>query len=677
MTTVTGIDVGGTFTDFIGYDSESGRLVIDKRPTTLQDQSIAVVEAVQSFGVPFDRIDQIVHGTTTATNALIERKGARSALITTKGFRDIIECGRRERQSVYGLSGSFEPLIPRNHRFEVSGRLDRLGNEIEPMDPSELARLVDTLTANGYDSVAICLMHAYADNAHEVHIDAALQEIREDLYVARSSTVVAEIGEFERMSTAVISAYIGPTMRRYLGRLNEGLRGLGFGRDFMVVQSNAGAVAHGLATRQPATTIMSGPAGGVNGAVAVAAADGRHNVISLDMGGTSADIAVAVNGRVPISTENSIGFRLPLQVPMLDIATIGAGGGSIAWLDDAGILRVGPHSAGSHPGPASYGHGGTLPTVTDAHLVLGHLLVTSMAANGLPELDVEAARAALGSIATPLGIDVETAAEAVLEVVNENMAGQVRLATIDQGLDARPFALVAFGGAGPLHACAVVRKLGMAGAVIPVFPGITSAMGCTLCDVRHEFGQTVRTRLDELDLGELRRIFDAQRDAGTLMLQEEGMQQENIRQDLGLTMMYEGQRHPISVELNMADAGSVQAMREAFDVKYEMVYGRLLNQPILVVNARSSVSAPLEHLNLAACGVALREGGGGERGQVDAYFGGKPYNMNIIPRHLLEPDDRVVGPALITQRDSTTTIEPGFVAVVMPSGNLWIERGSQ
>lgn len=674
MATVTGIDVGGTFTDFVGFESDQSRLVIDKRPTTLEDQSIAVVDAVKSFGMPFERIDQVVHGTTTATNAIIERKGARVALITTLGFRDILECGRRERQSVYGLHGSFEPLVPRDARFEVRGRLAHTGREIEALDAADLTAVAQTVGAGNFDAVAICLLHSYADPAHEIAVERAIHDAVPALYVARSSTVFAELGEFERMSTAVISSYIGPVMRRYFSHLDDGLRALGFKRDFMVVQSNAGAIAHQLAAHSPATTIMSGPAGGVNGAVAVAGADNRHDVISLDLGGTSADIAVAVQGRVPMSTENSLGFRLPLQVPMLDISTIGAGGGSIAWLDDAGILRVGPQSAGSRPGPAAYGYGGTRPTVTDAHLALGHLLRDSMAGNGLPVLDIDASRAALHSIARPLGIDVETAAEAVLEVVNQNMAGQVRLVTIDHGFDVRRFALVAFGGAGPLHACAIVRKLGMTGAVIPVFPGITSAIGCTLCDARHEFAQTLRRRLDDVDMDELARVFAGQRADGEAMLDQQGILLDDMRQERAVAMMYEGQRHPITVELDSETAGSKVAIRAAFEERYKALYGRLLNQAVAIVSARSSVAAPLERLHLAACFAALRAEETGRRETVEARFGGKAYRSQVAPRHLFGPGDEIPGPAVITQRDSTTTVDPGFVARVEESGNLWIEQ---
>jgi N-methylhydantoinase A len=380
------------------------------------------------------------------------------------------------------------------------------------------------------------------------------------------------------------------------------------------------------------------------------------------MGGTSADIAVAVEGRVPLSTENSIGFRLPLQVPMLDIATIGAGGGSIAWLDDAGILRVGPQSAGSRPGPASYGHGGSLPTVTDAHLTLGHVLPDSMSANGLPELSLDRARDALRTkIGTPLGIDLEAAAEAVLEVVNDNMAGQVRLVTVDHGVDVRRFTLVAFGGAGPLHACAIVRKLGMAGAIVPVFPGITSALGCTLCDLRHEFGHTLRRSLNDLDVRELSNVLAFQRGQGEAMLREQGVDLSDATQEVTLTMRYDGQRHAVSLELGAEPDLTLPALKQAFATRYEALYGQSLRQPVVLVSARSSVVAPLERLDLGLCFQALQQHPRNSRSVGRARFSG-------------ELGESLRGPAIITQRDSTTTIEPGFAAEVLASGSLWLER---
>jgi N-methylhydantoinase A len=675
MATVVGVDVGGTFTDFIGFDATSGRLMVDKRPTTLEDQSIAVADAIRAFDDSAGTIDQVVHGTTTATNALIERQGAKTALVATQGFRDVLECGRRERPSVYGLRGSFTPLVDRNARFEVAGRLDRHGAEAEQLDADDVERVVEALRDGGYESVAISLMHSYANGAHESVIHDAISSALPDVYVARSSTVYAEIGEFERTSTAVISAYVGPVMRRYFSSLDRRLREAGFGRDYLVVQSNAGAIRYQMAIRYPATTITSGPAGGVNAAVTIARSEGIDDVVSLDMGGTSADIAVAVGGRVGKSMENSIGFRLPLQVPMLDIATIGAGGGSIAWLDDAGILRVGPRSAGAAPGPACYGRGGTRATVTDAHLLLGHLPASAMRENGLPELDVAAARGAVErTIAGPLGLGVEAAAEAVLEVVNENMAGQIRLETVEQGLDVRRFHLVGFGGAGPLHVCALIRKLGVRGAIVPVFPGITSALGCTLCSAQHDFARTIRRRLDDMSVAEIRTVFDEQRRDGEDLLTQQGLDVAGAVQECSLTMLYEGQRHTISVDFPDHAPESPDEIRARFDERYQVLYGNLLNLARVVVSLRSSVMVPLERLDLKACFARLRDAASVPDATVPSWFAGSAHEAALVARSTLDVGREVPGPAIITQRDSTTIIEPGFVARVTPGGSLLVTR---
>lgn len=676
QSSIIGIDVGGTFTDFIAFDPRSGRVTIEKRPTTTIDQSEGVMEGLGALGTPFNQVQQIVHGTTTATNAVIERKGSKCALVTTRGFRDVLECGRRDRPTLYGLRGSFEPLISRDARFEISERLDYRGEAVESISEEDLADTLKLIEAGDFDAVAVCFLHSYANDVHEAAVSTAIEDRFKEIYVARSSTLYGQLGEFERSSTAVISAYVGSLMRRYFHRLDQALRGLGYERDFMVVLSNGGAASHRIAARFPATTIKSGPSAGATAASIIAQAESLDRLISLDMGGTSADIAVSVEGKVARKSENSIGFRLPLQVPMLDISTIGAGGGSIARRDDAGVLKVGPDSAGSIPGPACYGRGGTDATVTDAHVVLGHMLPTAAAANGIPLLDVAAARDVISKmVASPLGIGLEEAAAAVIEVVNENMAGQVQLVTIDHGLDVREFWLTAFGGAGPLHACSIVRRLDMKGALLPVFPGLASALGCALCDVRHEFAHSFRTPLSGITDAELSAVLESHRQGGEALLSEQGLPIENLTHEVSLSMFYQGQRHSIDLTFHDPHEISCEVLEPAFRQAYQARYGAILERPIVLVSVQSTISTPLESLDLKACFQTLRRSDS-RLGQEDvvAYFRGEPVTTRVVDRSSLGAGSIVNGPAIISQRDCTILVDPDFRAEVTELGNMCLVR---
>lgn len=670
MRGIAGVDVGGTFTDVIGVDPERG-LVISKTPTTPQDQSIAVIAGLDDGGFDLAALDQVVHGTTTATNATIERNGARAGLITTRGFRDVIELGRRDRPYLYGLRGGFEPLVRRRDRLEVGGRLAADGQEVEPLPDEDLDRVVAEVRERRLDAVAICLLHSYANPAHEIRVEEALRAALPDLYVIRSTSLYPELGEFERSSTVVIAAYVGPLVSRYLRNLDERLRSRGFARDYMVVQSNGGASSHRIATRFPTSTILSGPAAGIVAARKVAEAAGDADAISFDMGGTSADIAVIEQGRVRQSIDNSLGFRLPVQVPMLEIDTIGAGGGSIAAIDDAGILRVGPRSAGSVPGPACYGRGGTEPTVTDAHAVLGHFPLEALVRNHIENPDIDAARKVIAErVGDPLGLSVEAAAEAILEVVDENMAGRIRLLTVERGLDVRSFGVVAFGGAGPLHACGLLRKLGLRRALIPPFPGLTSALGTVMTDVRHDFVQAVRRRLADVTVDELRQIAKEHRARGEALLAEQGLT-EVTGHEATLALLYEGQRHTVDVELDVDDLGD--DLLERFETAYRAQFGATLDRPVVLVSVRTTVVAAVEGLDLATCAAALRAGTPNPTYEVQATFAGAATTTPVVDRGSLTVGAPIRGPVIIMQRDTTTLVEPGFAATDTESGVLVIE----
>jgi N-methylhydantoinase A len=440
------------------------------------------------------------------------------------------------------------------------------------------------------------------------------------------------------------------------------------------VQSNGGAASHRIAQRYPTTTILSGPAAGVGAATAVGRAAGLAKVVSFDMGGTSADVCVIVDGKVRQSIDNSVGYRMPLQVPMIEMDSIGAGGGSIASIDDAGILRVGPRSAGARPGPACYGWGGTAATVTDAHFVLGHVPAASLAANRIERVDPDAAiRAVKAGVADPLGLSVEEAAEAILEVVNENMAGTIRLATVERGLDVRDFGLVPFGGAGPLHACALMRKLGMRVAAVPVFPGLTSALGTVMADVRHDFVQPVRRLLAGVTRDELGRIAAAHRAEGEELLRLQGIQRVDAH-DLALALFYAGQRHTVDVELpadKLADADIAALFTEA----YRRKNGMSLELPVVLVSVRSSVISRTGGLDLGTCAAALRKTPPSIRDHtIEARFLGKLVETRVIDRRAMKAGESLDGPAIIVQRDTTMLIEPGYRATDSATGSIMITR---
>jgi N-methylhydantoinase A len=683
MRGIAGIDVGGTFTDVIALDPTRG-IVIAKTPTTPDDQSMAVMAGLDDAGLDLTMLEQIVHGTTTGTNTTIERNGATAALVTTRGFRDVLELGRRDRPNLYGLGGGFEPLVPRRHRVEVGGRLGPDGQEVSSLTPEDLDALVAKVAALRVESVAICLMHSYANDAHEVRVESALREALPDLYVIRSTSLYPELGEFERTSTTVIAAYVGPIMGWYLENLDNRLKARDFGRDYMVVSSNGGAASHRIAIRFPTSTILSGPAAGVVAAQRVAQAAGSDNVVSFDMGGTSADIAVIAKGQIAQSVNNSLGFRLPLQVPMLEIDTIGAGGGSIAGIDDAGILRVGPKSAGSVPGPACYGRGGLDPTVTDAHAVLGHFPLDALVRNHIESPDIDAAGEVLDQqVARPLDLSVDAAAEAVLEVVAENMAGRIRLLTVERGLDIRTFDLVAFGGAGPLHVCALMRKLGIARAFIPPYPGLTSALGTVMADVRHDFVQTFRRRLGEVSADDFVQVVELHRQAGKDLLAEQGLADISAH-EVTLAFLYDGQRHSVDVGIDaevldqLADSKDDlhRELSARFEAAYEAKHGSCLDRPVVLVSLRSTVVAEVESLALSMCADALRSGGGAAPYEVHATFAGLRSVTRVVDRSSLGPGDTLDGPAIVIQRDTTTLIEPGFVATDTADGILIITEAS-
>ncbi|MEY2683499.1 MAG: hypothetical protein RJA09_643, partial [Pseudomonadota bacterium] len=491
---VVGVDVGGTFTDLFVLDEAQGRADIVKVPSTRGEESVGFMNGIQRVDARgAQSLATIIHGTTVGTNALLERKVARTGLITTRGFRDVLEMRRRDRPQTWGLRGGFVPVIEQALRLEVDERVLADGTVHTPVDVAQVREAVRALLAQGCEAVCVFFINTYANPSNEQAAVAAVRELWPNPHVTAAAEVLPEIREFERASTASLNAALQPVVGRYLARLDGDLRQQGFGGELLIVQSNGGVMSRQTAGELPVRTALSGPAAGVIACAAMATAAGYPDVITGDIGGTSFDVSLIAGGQAALATQTSIDFGLVVRSPMIQIETIGAGGGSIAGIDAGGMLQVGPESAGSVPGPACYGRGNDRPTVTDANVLLGRIAAQRPLGGGLlGALDVERARRAIQDhVAQPLGLDVMAAAEAILTVANAKMAGAMRLVSIEKGHDPRRFAYMPFGGGGGLHVCAMMREVGVVTGIVPRYPGVTSALGCVMADMRHDAVQTL------------------------------------------------------------------------------------------------------------------------------------------------------------------------------------------
>jgi len=672
---VSGIDVGGTFTDILVYESgpDGTRVHFGKVPTTLPNQTEGVLEAIAAAGVAPADLDLLIHGTTATTNALLERKTARVGLITTAGFRDTLELGRRTRPRPYGMTGTFEPLVPRDRRIEVPERMDATGKVVRPLDEAAVATAARALLGKGCESVVIHFLHSYANPAHELRAGEIVRALWSNAYVTLGHELLSEYREYERGTTASVNAAVQPILDRYVRRLQGELEARGFARDLLVMNGNGGTVSSGLVTRDAAKTVMSGPASGVIAAAATLAQSGLSNAITYDMGGTSTDVALIHGGVPEVSSELAIAYGLPIHVPMVDVRSVGAGGGSIASLNAAGVLKVGPESAGSAPGPICYRRGGTEPTITDANLVLGRLDPTGLTAvQGT--VDVDAVRAVIRDrLARPLGFSMEDAAAAVLKLANTHMAGAIRLVSLSRGYDPRDFVLFAFGGAGPLHAVAIARELGVPEVLVPARPGLTNALGCLVADLRQDLVNTVNAPLATLDMAVVKSTLEAQRAHGEAV---NAAERDEIIETVvlhGADMQFRGQTHLIRVAIP-----SPAVTREELQALFEAAYFarfrvRLPEIRAVLVNLVTSVIG--RRRGFALAGLAGTAEGPARIGVREVYADGRWHAAAVYARERLRPDDRIEGPAVVQQIDATTVIEPGAVAVVDGIGNLRIKVG--
>ncbi len=682
-----GVDVGGTFTDYVYV--RDGRLTIHKRLTTPEDVAGGLLAGLEEMGAA--AASEIVHGSTVATNALLERKGARTALITTKGFADVLEIGRQNRPELYALTGRRPPpLVPAELRFEVDERVDATGAVLRPLDPASLHAAVEAIRRAGAESVAVVLLFSFLNPAHERAVGAALEQL--GIPVSLSCEVLPEYREYERTSTLVANAYVAPLVSRYLRRLERSLASLGAlasehapvgqrsgsaqpRRTLRIIQSNGGSISAAVAAALPVRTVLSGPAGGVVGAFHVARLAGFTRIITFDMGGTSTDVSLC-DGVPQHTTEFAIG-GMPVRVPVIDIHTVGAGGGSIARLDAGGALRVGPESAGALPGPVAYGRGGTEPTVTDANVVLGRLPADRFL-GGRMMLDTVAARQALEALGrrfAPPGEDAAlVAARGVVRVVNSNMERAIRVISVERGHDPRRFTLVAFGGAGPLHACELAQALGIPRVLVPLYPGVLSAVGMLVADIMRDYSQTVLLRHD--GAAALAEVFAALEAKARRDAMEDGLAVERLQLRRALDLRYAGQSFEITVPLDTprteaeVDAALARAVARFHRAHRRRFAHAHPDRPVEIVTARLSAiyRTPKPAFERLPLGPADASAALVDRRPVA--FAEAVLDTAIYDRARLTPGNRFEGPAVVTQFDATTVVPPGWTAQVDGYRNL-------
>jgi len=679
---IVGVDVGGTFTDLFLFDPAIGRYQTAKVPSQRGDEASGFLAGLRALGGAAG-MAAVVHGTTVGTNALLERKGAKLGVITTAGFRDVLEMRRRDRRHTWGLWGDFQPIADRDLRLEVPERCLADGSIHTPADIAAVEVAARQLLAAGAEACAIIFINAYANPGNEQAAAEAVRRIWPNPHVSVSSEILPEIREFERASTTALNAYLQPLVAGYLGKLEGALADEGFGGRFHIVQSNGGIMSTATARRFPARTALSGPAAGVIAAGAIANAAGFSHVITCDLGGTSFDVSLIADGQMALAAQATIDFGLVIRSPMIEITTIGAGGGSIAAVDRGGLLQVGPESAGSRPGPVCYGQGNDRPTLTDANLVLGRINAARPIGGALTSLDVDAAKAAIAQhVGVPLGLDAMAAAEAILRVANAKMAGAIRLVSIERGLDPARFVALPFGGGGALHVGALLTEVGLKAALVPRFPGVTSALGCIIADVRHDQVRTLNLDLDSLDPTALDVYLVREASAAVAVVRDAGLTVEAIETVFTLDMHYAGQTHTVAVPLPVTMAGNGTGVtqgivRQAFEVAYQGAFSRLLpGLPVRIVSLRTAAIGRRPAFDLAALAPGTDASlAKAARGARPVWFDGAWHEARIYARLDLPVGAEIPGPAILEQPDATVVVDPGLRARVDRFGNLIIERG--
>ncbi len=659
------VDTGGTFTDIALLKEKEGRVKVEKVSSTPQNPALAVMRGIKKImekeKIEPSSLTYLLHGTTVATNALLELKGATTSLLTTRGFEDVLEIGRQTRPSLY--DSSFQkppPVVPRDLRFEVSERTLYDGSISQELRFEELEDIIKEIEEKQVESVAICFIHSYRNPRHEELVKEVLARELPHLFVSCSADVLPEFREYERMSTVCINAYVMPAIKRYLEYLEEELRKEGIRSTLYIMQSNGGIITSGVAREQSARTLLSGPAGGVIAGLHLAKNIKNKNIITMDMGGTSLDVSLIYQGDPRYSTESYIG-GYPLKLPMIEIHTIGAGGGSIARLDQGGALKVGPESAGAFPGPAGYGKGGTEPTVTDANLILGRIN-PSFLLGGEMEIHLDKAREAVEEkLARPLNITVEEAAEGILKVVNANMVRGIRVVSVEKGFDPREFSLVAFGGAGPLHAPDLARELGIKEVILPPNPGINSALGMLAADVRRDYVLTRIMQEKVIDGYALEELFDEMKEEALEELRREGFDPDIISFVRSADLRYPRQAYEINVSLSeeRLTKDDIKEMVQAYHQLHRQFYGYNREESsIELVNLRLAAVGKMKSLKLEENELQGVDPSRAFLTYRSVYFEGGYVKTPVYQRDKLEAGNEIQGPAVIEQLDSTLIVFP-------------------
>ena len=676
MTQIVGVDVGGTFTDLVLFDTETESVKIAKVPSTPENQAFGVMQALESAGATMETLNTVIHGTTITTNALLERKISRVGLITTQGFRDVLELGRRTRPKPYGMTGSFECIIPRELRLEVRERVDCDGEIVEVLNEEDVRKAVEQLLESGVEAIIIHFLHSYKNDFHERKAEEIVKELWPNQFITRGSALVSEFREYERGTTAAINAAIQPVLHRYIERLQQKLKEGGYSKDLLVMQGNGGTVSSGIVSTYAVKTVMSGPASGVMAAAYTASKSGFERVVTYDMGGTSCDVGLIVNSIPQVTSELEIEYAMPIHVPMVDVHTIGAGGGSLAWVNDAGLLQVGPESAGAQPGPICYGRGGQKPTITDANLILGRLNPKALLSVNNPVSLEKVRKLMQEQVGSALGLeDAETTAAAIVQIANMNMAGALRLVSLARGHDPRDFALFAFGGAGPLHSVALAKELGIPKVLVPMRPGITNAVGCVVADVRHDYVNSINVPLAQAEMDQVDEIFAAQIEAGKTIIESEGVEIEELIIVHDVDMQFQGQTHILNFpvhETKLTRESLQTAFEKAywnrFEVELPEIRAVLVNLHTAVIGRRKPV--PLTSLiaeteqktQIEDCKTGIRQ----------VWFESGWQETPIYKRESLSLKASFKGPAIIEQLDTTIIVEPDNKVEVDLDGNLII-----
>jgi N-methylhydantoinase A len=684
-----GVDVGGTFTDFIFVDEEKGSVAVHKTSSTPRDPSIGVINGVlelcNATSTPLQSIDNFFHGTTIATNLVLQHDGVKTGMITTEGFRDIIHIGRHKRplnfSIVQDIPWQTHPVVKRRHRLTVKERIiPPTGEVLKPVDEGEVRHAVEKLKQDGVDAIAVCFLFSFLNPSHEQVVKKIISEVYPEAYVSLSSEVLPQFREYERFTTTALNAFIGPKVANYLDNLSKSLHGAGFQGDFLLMQSAGGVATVQASIQKPVSLLMSGPAAGALGGIWCARLAGFDNVIVLDMGGTSADVSVLNDQQIRMKhlLDTKIG-DYSAMVPMLDVSTIGAGGGSIAYIDGGGFFRVGPKSAGADPGPACYGLGGTLPTVTDANLVLGRLNPDYFVGGRLvlkKELSVTAIEEHL---AKRLCMTVEQAALGVLKIVNNNMIQAIQKESVRRGLDIRKFSLIACGGAGALHACQLVQQLGMKSVIVPPNPGILSALGLMATDLKYDFSKTELQLASRADLKKIARDFAALEDEAYDRLKRDRVPEGRRTIERAADCRYKGQGYELRVSVPSGDIdnGTISAIIDGFHEAHAKEFGRafrdndveIVNIRVLGVGAIPELKWPRLERGGKSADKALKS-----RKPVVFEIDGSPkaVTTNVYERERLKCGNVLIGPAIVEQMDSTVVIAPGWTATADDFGNILI-----